>query len=188
MNKPLICAAGIAMMAPGAAMAAVDGTTGTRSSGRFGASTHVQPPASATVVVIGLGDFLFGTVNTRNTGTASVQGISQPFLLKRSDVGNVLVTSRQMDNPPGDGTFCMSKDATTYLPFAINMFDTGGEEIMVARGVQFPTPRSADGCDEANAANPSTGHSIKLTSAPIAVGTAEGLYSTTIQITIASAG
>jgi hypothetical protein len=105
MKKFLFGAAALAMIVPGAAMAATDGSAGTTSTGSFSATMNVQPPAGVTVQVIGLDDFDFGTVTTTNTAGTSVNPITQPFCLLRSDAGNVRVNIVQTNVASGQSSF-----------------------------------------------------------------------------------
>ncbi|MBK8630225.1 MAG: hypothetical protein IPN84_08475 [Sphingomonadales bacterium] len=91
MNKVLMGAAALAMMVPGAAMAATDGDPGATSTGSFSATLNVQPPTGVTVQVVGLDDYDFGTVTTTNTAGTNVSGLGQRFCLLRSDAGDVRV-------------------------------------------------------------------------------------------------
>ena len=186
MKKALIGAAALALMLPHAAMAAQDGPPGATSTGSFDVTLTVQPPVTDQVQVVGLDDVSFGSVGL-STGQTIVAQQQDFFCLNRTIPGDVLVTFEQMSDPPADASFRMSKDAVSHLPFYIKMYDINGQETAVERGVQFPSPRSMDFCTAATA-GPVVGHRIAVTPAPIPTGTPNGLYSTTIQITIAPAG
>jgi spore coat protein U-like protein len=155
-------------------------------SGSFTFTLNPTLPPGDQVQVVGLDDVKFGTV-ALSIGPTIVAQQQDFFCLNRTTPGDVLVTFEQISDPPADASFRMSKDASSYLPMAIKLVDINGQETGVERGVQFASPRSAAGCTEANAGQ-DIGHLIFVQPEPIPAGTAAGLYSTTIQITIAPAG
>jgi hypothetical protein len=96
MTKTFKMAAVIAaLMLPGAAMAATDGTLGSTSTGTFTASTTANPPVGTQVLVAGLQDFSFAPVTIAAEGTSGAQTVNQQFCIARSTQGDVRVEVRQ---------------------------------------------------------------------------------------------
>ncbi len=153
----------------------------------FEVTLTILPPVASEVELLGLNDIAFGPVALGSADTI-VPAQSDHFCLNRTTPGNVLVKFEQLTDADSGPGFRMAKGGEDYLPFAIRLTDPAGVDWPIERGVQFPTPRSAEGCDGTTAPNASTGHQIAVTPAPIPAGTPDGLYSTTIQITIAPAG
>jgi hypothetical protein len=153
----------------------------------FEVTLTILPPVTNEVQVLGMDDIAFGPITLGSSDTI-LPAQTDHFCLNRTTPGNVLVTFEQLTDADSGPGFRMAKESADYLPFAIRLTDPTGVDWPIERGVQFPTPRSAEGCNGTTAANASTGHQIAVTPAPVPAGTPQGLYSTTIQITIAPAG
>jgi hypothetical protein len=156
--------AALAIMAPGAAMAATDGQPGATSTGSFSATLNVQPPAGVTVQVIGLDDFDFGTVATTNTAGMSVNALVQPFCLTRSDAGDVRVTVAQTNFAPGQTSFAMLKSEANSqadrVPFSMVINNPGGGGIGMSNNAPVNFSQSAAGCSTSSASP--TAHTMTI--------------------------
>ena len=167
MKTVLMGVAALAMMLPGAAMAATDGDPGATSTGSFSATLNVQPPAGVTVQVLGLDDFDFGTVNTTNTAGTNVVGSEQAFCLLRSDAGNVRVTLVQTNLPVGQnfslqGTNDSDNDGTIdNIPLSVIVFDPNGGGVGFSNNSPVNLGKSGAGCDTGTS-NSSIAHILQL--------------------------
>ncbi len=150
MRKFLMSAATLAMMVPGAAMAANDGTQAATSTGNFTATLNVQPPAGVTVNVIGLDDFDFETVTTTNTAGTNVSPITRPFCLFRSDAGNVRVNVVQTNFAPGQSSFGLEAASPSApndrVPVSLVINNPGAGGIGMINNAPQNFSQSAAGC------------------------------------------
>jgi hypothetical protein len=154
MKKVLMGAAALAMMVPGAAMAAHRWRSGGDEHGSFSATLNVQPPTGVTVQVVGLDDFDFGTVNhDTNTAGTNVSGLGQRFCLLRSDAGDVRVNIVQTNLPAGQnfslqGSIDSNLDGTVdSVAVAVTVFSpTGASGIGMSNNSPVNVPQSGPGC------------------------------------------
>jgi hypothetical protein len=105
MRRFLTAAAALALVVPGSAMAASDGTPGATSTGNFQVSmTVVSAAGGPSVQVSELDDFDLGGLVTQSDLTFTpFAGYVQPFCLTRSGTGSV--SPRITFSQPGVGTF-----------------------------------------------------------------------------------
>jgi hypothetical protein len=173
MKKVLMGAAALAMMVPGAAMAAQDGTPGATSNGSFSATLNVQPPTGVTVQVLGLDDFDFGTINTATTvqtglGPATVETsvgtIARPFCLLRSDAGNVRVNVVQTNLAPGQSSFALlpaSPSSTNdRVLVSLSIINPGASGIGMLNNAPQNFSQSAAGCSTSSTSP--TAHTMQV--------------------------
>lgn len=165
MKRFLMGVATLAMMVPGAALAAVDGSPGATSSGSFNATMTVEPPTGVTVQVLGLDDFDFGTVNTTNTAGTSVGVITQPFCLLRSDSGDVRVNIAQTNFAPGQTSFALESTNPSgpndRVPVSLVINNLGAGGIGMSNNAAQNFSQSATGCSSSSSSP--TAHTMEIT-------------------------
>jgi hypothetical protein len=155
MRRFLTAAAALALVVPGSAMAASDGTPGATSTGNFQVSmTVVSAAGGPSVQVSELDDFVLGSLTQTDLNVPQSVG-AERFCVTRSGTGSV--SPRITFSQPGVGTFNSdigsnfalvgpARAGTTsgyaMVPIEVQISDswTLGTLMAMARGVPSPSP------------------------------------------------